>query len=66
MAIYLVGREGADETEKPRMVEARTASSAIAHAARTSFSAVPLSPKELIAYTKKGIELETAGEDIAN
>jgi len=62
MAIYLVGRADAAKGEKPRMVEARTAASAIAHVARNSFSAVPLSTKEAIAYTKQGVDLEEAGE----
>lgn len=64
MAIYIVGREGADEGEKPRMIEARTAASAVAHAARTAYSAVAISAKQTIAYTKQGIELETAGEAV--
>ena len=65
MAVYLVGREGATKNEKPRMVEARTAASAIAHVARNSFSAVPLGIKEALAYSKQGVDLETAGEEVA-
>lgn len=63
MAVYLVGREGAGEEEKPRIVEARTQASAIAHVARTSYSAVPLTTKEAMAWAKKGIDCETAGEE---
>jgi hypothetical protein len=63
MAVYLVGREGADKSEKPRIVEARTQASAIAHVARTSYSAIPLTTKEAMSWAKQGIDCETAGED---
>lgn len=63
MATYLVGRKDAAKGEKPRMVEARTQASAIAHVARTSYSATPLTTKEAVAWTKEGVEFETAGED---
>lgn len=65
MAVYLVGRKDAPKGEKPRMVEARTQASAIAHVARTSYSALALTTKEAVGWSKEGIDLETAGEDDA-
>lgn len=58
MATYIVTREGAPEDEKPRMVEARTQASAIAHVARTQFTALPISTKEAVSWAKKGVDLE--------
>lgn len=63
MAVYLVGREGATEEEKPRIVEARTAASAIAHVAKKTFAAQVISTKVAMTYAAQGIELETAGGD---
>lgn len=63
MAVYLVGRKDAPEDEKPRIVEARTQASAIAHVARSSYSAVPLSTKEAMGWAAKGIVCETPGEE---
>lgn len=63
MATYLVTQEGSPQGTKPRMVEARTKASAIAHVARTSFDAVPLSMKEAINWTKEGVDLEEAGAE---
>ena len=58
MATYLVSRKDAVEGEKPRMVEARTAASAIAHVARGSFDAKPLSTPEAVRWAKEGVDLE--------
>ena len=63
MAVYLVGREGAGPDEKPRIVEARTAKSAIAHVARNSFGAQVISTKQAMEYAKQGVELESASGD---
>lgn len=63
MAVYLVTRDGAAEGEKPRMVEARTAASAIAFVARDTFGAEPLSLKQAVAFTKEGIEIEEVKAD---
>lgn len=60
---YLVTREGADEGELPRMVEARTANSAIAFVARNSFAAAPVSTKQAVEWSKKGVEIEEAKSD---
>lgn len=63
MAVYLITREGAAEGEKPRIVEARTKVSAIAHVAKTSFAAETISTKAAMAWAKEGVELEEAGAD---
>lgn len=62
MAVYLVGREGAGPDEKPRIVEARTAASAIVHVAKKQFAAQVITTKEAMQYAAQGVELETAGE----
>lgn len=59
MSVYIVNRADAPE-ENSRMVEARTASAAIAHVARTSYGAIPISTKEAVSWAKKGVELEDA------
>lgn len=61
MAVYLVTREGAEEGEKPRMVDARYKASAINHVAGSMFSATPLSTREALTWAKQGIELEELG-----
>lgn len=58
MATYLVTREGAVEGEKPRMVEARTQASAVAHVARTEYKAEPISTKQAVDWAKRGVDLE--------
>ena len=63
MATYLVTREGADDGEKPRIVEARTKQSAIGHVARTSYNAEPISTKAAMAWAKEGVELEEANPE---
>ncbi len=60
MAVYLVTRENAEEGEKPRMVEARTKVAAIAHVARTSFGAEPISTKAAVGWSKEGVDIEEA------
>lgn len=55
MAIYLVTREGAEDGEKPRIIEARTKTAAIAYAARSTFGAEPLSTKEAMTWAKQGV-----------
>lgn len=65
MATYLVTQEGAAEGTKPRMVEARTKTAAIAHVARTSFGALPISTKEAVNWAKQGVELEDANAEKA-
>jgi hypothetical protein len=61
MAIYLVTQADAPEGTLPRMVEARVAQQAIGHVARSQFSATPLSTKEAVAWSKKGVDIEEAG-----
>lgn len=63
MATYLVGREGAAKDELPRLVEARTAASAISHVGRKTLGASIVTMKQAMEYAKQGVELETAGED---
>lgn len=63
MATYLVTREGAPEGEKPRLVDARTKTAAIAHVARTSYNAEPVGLKTALAWSKQGVELEEAKAD---
>jgi hypothetical protein len=63
MAVYLVTREGSAEGEKPRMVEARTKTSAIAHVARSTFAAEPISTKTAVGWSKQGVEIEEAGSE---
>lgn len=63
MATYLVTRNDAAEGELPRMVEARTQASAIAHVARTQFTAEPISTKAAVNWSKKGVEHEDPKED---
>lgn len=63
MGIYRVS--GPNPSGDVRMVEARTASQAIAHVVDKTFTASILSPKELIRLTKEGVELETAGAEAA-
>lgn len=58
MATYIVTREGAPEDEKPRMVEARNQAAAIAHVARSSYAAMPISTKTAVELSKQGVELE--------
>lgn len=62
MAVYLVGREGAGPEEKPRIVEARTAMSAIVHVAKKTLGAQVISTKQAMQYAAQGVELETPGE----
>ena len=63
MTVYLVGREGAGPDEQPKIVEARTATSAIIHVAKKTLGAQVITTKEAMSYAAKGVELETAGED---
>lgn len=63
MAVYLVTREGAEEGEKPRMIEARTKPAAIAFAARSSFGAEPLTTKEAVTWAQQGVEIEEANPE---
>lgn len=63
MAVYIVTQEGAADGTKPRMVEARTKTAAIAHVARTSFAAEPISTKEAVNWSKQGVEIEEAGAE---
>lgn len=58
MAVYVVTREGAPEDEKPRMVEARNQAAAIAHVARSSYAAMPISTATAVKLSKEGVELE--------
>lgn len=62
MAVYLVGREGAGPDEKPHLVEARTAASAIVHVAKKSFAAQVVTTRQAMEYAAQGVSLETAGE----
>lgn len=62
MGVYLVGREGAPKDELPRIVEARTAASAIAHASKRILGATLISTKEAMAWAGRGVNLEVAGE----
>lgn len=61
MGVYLVGREGATEDEKPHIVEARTAASAIAHVGRKTLAAQTITTRQAMTYAAQGIEMETAG-----
>lgn len=63
MAVYLVGREGATEGEKPHIVEARTAASAIAHVGRRTLAAEPITTRTAMMYAAQGIELGNGGEE---
>lgn len=58
MAVYLVTREGANPDELPRMVEARLKSQAINHVAGQMFAATPVSTREAVAWSQKGVEIE--------
>ena len=58
MATYIVTREGAAEDELPRMVEARNQAAAIAHVARSSYTAMPISTKQAVDFSKRGVDLE--------
>jgi hypothetical protein len=63
MAVYLVTQADAPKGALPNMVEARTAQQAIGHVARSKFAGKPLSTKEAVAWSKQGVEIETAGVD---
>ena len=63
MAVYLVSQKDAPEGVKPRMIEARTAPSAIAFAARSTFGAQTLTTKEALSWASEGIELEDANAE---
>jgi hypothetical protein len=45
------------------MVEARTKTAAIAHVARTSYAAEPISTKAAVQWAKEGVDLEEAKAD---
>lgn len=65
MALYLVTREDAGPDEKPRLIEAKTKSSAIKFVVGDMFNADPVDTKTAYAFGAKGVEIEdaTASED---
>lgn len=63
MGIYRVTRTNAPAEEKPRLIEARTVVQAISHAARTTYSAEVLTPKQAHELGIQGIELESAKDE---
>ena len=58
MAVYLVTNKKAPEGTLPRMVEVRTAASAISHVARDEYGTTPISTAQAVSWSKKGVELE--------
>lgn len=58
MATYLVTNKNAPEGTLPRMVEARTAASAVSHVARDEYGATPISTAQAVSWSKKGVDLE--------